>query len=137
VHYVCSLRFASLNESVVCINEVREVDAVGYIGAAVSSNGNTADIMLSALANNGQEVEQFFTNNTVQWNSPSAQWTDSGRLAVFSAVRVIQTTDWIVNAMLQYGNSLYSVLVSDYGTAGNQLFLASGDGAYGGNWNKW
>ena len=129
-------RFARLNESVVYINAVRQGDAVGYISSEVSNSGDQALLMLSTLARNGQEVEQFYTNNTVTWDSPSV-WTSAGNIVVDSVLRLVDMLNWDANGLFTYGGGLYSVEATDLYKSGSQLFYVQGTGGYGGNWNNW
>ena len=135
---VCTIyRWASLNESVVFIDAVKEGEAVGYISSAISYNGDTADLNLQAIALDGNDKQQLATHNSLQWSSPSQLWTDSGKISVFSDFNVVNTVNWDAFGLFDYGNSLYNLTVSDKYASGAPLFYAQGNGAYGGSWTKW
>ena len=130
------IRWASLDESVLYLNEVKEGTAVGYLSSDVSGSGDTVTIYLSALVNNGNGKEQIATNNTVMWLSP-ASWSTAGNISAVSVFRLIDLVDWNAMGMFEYSEDSYSVMVSDYSQSGNQIFLTEGNGRFGGSWNYW
>ena len=134
--YLYLYRWASLTDSSLFLNGVKEGDAVGYLSADTSINGDAAVIYLYALAKNGNEKEQVYTNNTVSWSSDSS-WLDAGDIEVSSAFRLIDIVNWNAMGQLEYGEQQYYIQSSDYGASGNQVYFVEATGGYGGGWNAW
>ena len=130
-------RWVSLIESSLHIDATKRGDAVGFLGVNSSSTGDAAHVLLTAEVDNGQGAEHFYTNSTATWFSQTNHWASAGTIAATSVLRLVDTADWNALANFHYGQNEFSISASDTSLDGDSLFLAEGNGAFGGNSNSW
>ena len=129
-------RWASLTNSDIYVGDSKYGDAVGLIRSEVSTSGDTAQIAFYTLVNDGSELEQLYTNNTIDWSTTSS-WDRAGYMSVSSALRLVNSVNWVANGYLQYADHAYSLKAAEFAIDGFNNFLVNGNGRYGGNWNSW
>ncbi len=112
-------------------------DAVGRISSAVGSAGEAAYFTFFTLVNDGNEMEQVYTNNNVSWYSPQDNWLSAGSLTATTVFRLVDSVNWDALVLLEYGSNHYRFETFNYYADGAQMFLAHAVGGYGGNWNNW
>lgn len=127
------------------LNAKKQGDMHIFLGSDVSQSGDKADINLSLLLNDGNEVEQFYTSNRVAWNPLStctsitcrSNWTESGDVRVWTESRASPDSLWIITGSFEYDRHQYIIDLVDKNKDGSELFHATGNGAYGGSWTDW
>ena len=112
-------------------------NAEGRVEFDTSSSGATTDVLMYALATDGDGKEQMFTNNTVHWSANGA----AGEGETFSVMRLLKNTDtsssdedaltWDVYGGFEYGSNKYWMTASDQSTSGDEWFYVTGNGGYG------
>jgi len=112
-------------------------DAVGRISSAVAYAGEAAYFTFFTLVNDGNEMEQVYTNNNVSWYSPQENWLSAGSLTATTVFRLVDSVNWDALGLLQYGDNQYMFHAMDYYSDGSMVFLAHAMGGYGGNWFNW
>lgn len=111
-------------------------DATGLLSAATSHSGDKGTVHFIGTLNDGNEVEQFYTNNTARWESPTV-WTDAGNLFGELWLRIIHAVDWHATAELDYGDHQYTASTGEYSSSGIQHLYSYCKGGYGGDWDDW
>ena len=142
-HFSC--RFASVTESFLYITGTKIGDMTGLISAAVDNSGDTADMVLNVRVNDGNDVQQLLTKNSLGWSSPADDWLQTGSIAAATTVDLINTVNFTGTGAMNYGGHLYNLDVrvvpgiepATVAVPSDNIFEIHGDGGYGGNWNNW
>jgi hypothetical protein len=126
--------WASLSNSYLFLSGTKFGDAVGSISSAINPSGNTALFTFLTQVNDGNEVEQLYTNDKLAWFTDS-DWLDAGNINATSIFRFVSGFNWNAQGALTYGDHAYSVLVAEYTLTNAKRFFSSGSGFYGGSFD--
>ena len=127
---VIYLRYGSIDFSEARINAVKQGDLAAYLAFDLESQGHNANITLSTIVNNGNDVAQLNTNNVIHWHSPSDAWIETGMIVTHSDVYLIDIVQWNASGLVEYASDQYVFYANDYSDNGDERFLTYGYGTY-------